>query len=269
MSIFTGHSQGYMGIKPHNDRVKMTYEEPQYKQVHNPFGLYRHMHKTLADQVVPVDMNRAFDPAIQMTQPTVKESFTSSVQLDSTDEILLDTYLQSLVQRALAVKNFCKENKAYAPWISNWKLLEKNLLSKNKLNFELLDTSDQDIAYVIDKGVKIRFRIHDNKRFLPINIYQYVLYHEMAHMSTTELQHTPFFHKLLNLLSLAAYELGFIDLKKISRRVFMSNGQGIASAEAIQDEIILGCNHMIQAHANEPRYVQYYTELRQHVAERV
>ena len=103
-------------------------------------------------------------------------------------------YLQALKIRASAVCKFLNDHASYKKWSSNWKLLEKNL-KRNGLLFERLDDTDADIAYVINKGDKVKFRIRDEKRYVPLNIYQYVLYHEMAHMSTTELQHTPKFHE--------------------------------------------------------------------------
>ena len=192
-----------------------------------------------------------------------------SVEDDATDDFIYKTYMSSLKTRAKAVTEYCLMAEQYKPWRDHWKFLEKNLLSKNKLNFSLLQKSDQDIAYVINKGDEIHFRLHDKQRFVPLNIYQYVLYHEMAHMSTRELQHTPEFHVMLNLLSLAAYELGFIDLRTQYRSYYKTNGQAITSAESLQDEIILGCNHMINTHKNNPKLVKAYTDLRQHVAKRV
>lgn len=215
-----------------------------------------------------------FNHNIGSTSEAVVEHYTETpankeLNLDATDKHALDTYLEALKARAKAVCEYCMTAPAYKPWAHNWQLLHDNLFKKNKLVFNLLDHSDQDIAYVINKGTKVCFRLHDSKRAVPINIYQYVLYHEMAHMSTEELQHTKTFHMLLNLLSTAAYELCFIDLKKVTTNVYTTNGQGIASAESLQDEIILGCNCMIQAHANNPDLKQYYTDLRTHVAGRV
>jgi len=181
------------------------------------------------------------DPDLRIEDGYIDEDDCKVINLksmeDATERHTYETYFQILKSRALAVMNFCIENPAYQPWKDNWKFLKSNIINKNKLNFELLTRSDQDIAYVIEKGERICFRIHDKERYMPINIYQYVLYHEMSHMSTHELQHTPTFHKLLNLLSLAAYELGLIDLKRISKSIYTTNGAAILSAESLQDSI--------------------------------
>lgn len=257
---------------------------PQFQQLFNPLGLMRtdaftpnvHRGYNITGAVdigmnvstIPRPMNQHKREAFMQNTNAKKNSYHSSSSDDEVDisSSLLNTYMLTLKSRALAVKDFCMQNPAYSPWLENWKFLHKNLMNKSKLDFKLLDASDQDIAYVIDKGSKVCFRLHDNYRYMPINIYQYVLYHEMAHMSTAELQHTPMFHKLLNLLSLAAYELKLIDLKSVTKSLFTTNGQGIASAESLQDEIIMGCSHMIEAHKNNPVLVKYYTDLRQHVA---
>ena len=158
---------------------------------------------------------------------TLKETFGDS---DSDSEeirpLIKDDYCQILKTRAKAVTEYLLNNAKFAPWKEHWKFLSDNLFKKNKLNFKLLKESDSDIAYVMNKGSEVNFRIKDKDRFVPINIYQYVLYHEMAHMSTKELQHTPEFHRMLNLISLAGYELGFIDLRRIPHKAYYkTNGQ--------------------------------------------
>ena len=213
------------------------------------------------------------DPDLRVEDGYVDEDDCKVISLntvqDGAERHTYETYFQILKSRALAVMNFCMENSAYQVWKDNWKFLKSNIVNKNKLNFELLTRSDQDIAYVIEKGERICFRIHDKERYMPVNIYQYVLYHEMAHMSTHELQHTPTFHKLLNLLSLAAYELGLIDLKRISKSIYTTNGAAILSAESLQDEILLGCNWMIKEHAKDEALCNFYRDLREHVARQV
>ena len=270
---------GYTGIVPRKKTStigKQNYVEPIYTHMENALNLHRAMGKTINNNP---SFKVLYDP-YRYKEDIVKEAFEGNCERnsDSSDDGLqvdirnahtkhtYETYFQILKTRATSVINFVLDNVAYHPWTSNWSFLKKNVIDKNKLSFEVLDKSDQDIAYVIDKGEKVCFRIHDKTRYMPINIYQYVLYHEMAHMSTHELQHTPKFHQLLNLLSLAAYELGLIDLRRISKRGFYTNDQAILTAESLQDEIIMGCNWMINEHKNNKGLVHYYTELREHVA---
>ena len=162
-------------------------------------------------------------------------------------------YLEALKIRALAVCSFLNDHVSYKVWKPNWRLLEKNL-KRNKFLFERLDASDADIAYVINKGDEVKFRIRDNKHYVPLNIYQYVLYHEMAHMSTTELQHTPKFHELLNLISLAGFELGFIDLSRTTSEFYLTNGQPISCRMSMVDEISKGCDLLKKANPHSKLY---------------
>lgn len=276
MSAYTkDFVDGYVGSKmklvdKYTYNSKINFRDPRPRTMFNPLGIYRKMDLT-PNNVKAINLTHGIDPAqnINVTDNVTNaiETFKeTTIEIDDTEELLLDTYMCSLRERAKAVNSFCLQSKAYAPWKSNWEFLRKNLMKKNKLNFELLDASDQDIAYVVDKGVNVCFRIRDKERFLPINIYQYVLYHEMAHMSTTDHQHTVFFHKLLNLLSLAAYELGLIDLTRMTKNVYTTNGQGIASAASIKDEILTGCDHMLEVHANDAKLVKYYQDLKAHVS---
>jgi hypothetical protein len=62
----------------------------------------------------------------------------------------------------------------------------------------------------------------------------------MAHMATTELQHTPEFRDLLSLICLAAFENGFIQLQKMPCAMFTTNGQPIISKQLMINEIIEG-----------------------------
>ena len=170
-------------------------------------------------------------------------------------------YMEVLKTRAMAVCNYLKSNKMYKNWSSNWKLLQKNL-NRNGLLFERLDDTDADIAYVINKGDEVKFRIRDVSKYVPINIYQYVLYHEMAHMSTTELQHTAKFHELLNIITLAGFELGFIDLRRTNRDFYYTNDQPIVSKDGMKDEIISGCMFLKEAN---PDNALYYDSIIKHV----
>ena len=162
------------------------------------------------------------------------------------------TYMSALKVRANAVCEYLRNNKAYKKWAHNWELLKSNL-NGGKL-FTRLGNSDADIAYVVNKGEEIKFRIRDLKRYTPINIYQYVLYHEMAHMSTEELQHTPFFLQLLNIISLAAFECGFIDLRKMPNSLYTTNGSPILNRESMKKEIQEGTRWLAEANPDSESY---------------
>ena len=182
-------------------------------------------------------------------EPTLqKETFDNPIEKEA-DYV----YLEALKTRAIAVCRFLNNHESYKPWASNWKLLERNL-RRNRLLFERLDDTDADIAYVINKGDEVKFRIRDERRYIPLNIYQYVLYHEMAHMSTTELQHTPKFHELLNLISLAGFELGFIDLSRTTKDFYMTNNQPILCRASLKEEITSGCELMKEVHPESKLY---------------
>ena len=85
-----------------------------------------------------------------------KESYDSSKYIDEADY----TYLQILQERAMCVCRFLLNNKYYHKYINNWKLLASNL-DKNKLTFQRLQDSDEDVAYVINKGEEVNFRFRD------------------------------------------------------------------------------------------------------------
>lgn len=183
----------------------------------------------------------------QITSQSI-EPFNSDISAPASN-----TYLDALKTRAIAVCFYLQNNASYKNWRDNWQFLDENL-KKSKLLFERLDTSDADIAYVINKGEEVKFRIRDEKRFIPLNIYQYVLYHEMAHMSTHELQHTPKFHELLNIITLAGFELGFIDLSRVAKSFYMTNNQPILCKASLREEIVEGCNWLIHANPNSKDY---------------
>ena len=162
-------------------------------------------------------------------------------------------YMSALKVRANAVCEYLSNNKAYDNWKDNWKLLKGNL--RNGRLFERLSESDADIAYVINKGDQVKFRIRDKSRYVPINTYQYVLYHEMAHMSTRELQHTPGFMKLLNIISLAGFECGFLDFRKLPNDYYITNGSPILCRDSMKEEVCLGAKWLKEAN---PKSAKYY-----------
>lgn len=161
-------------------------------------------------------------------------------------------YMSALKVRANAICDYLHLNQAYKSWMSNWDLLEKNL--KHGKLFERLSETDGDVAYVINKGDQVKFRIRDTDRYVPINVYQYVLYHEMAHMSTKELQHTPGFMKLLNIITLAGFECGFIDFKRYPSGYYTSNGTPILCKESMRQEVILGAKWLKEVNRGNEEY---------------
>jgi hypothetical protein len=205
---------------------------------------------TLA-QIKPVDAKSLIPPLKKsfLSLRPQKESFNNnsskhgSARLESykasPNDIEKYNYLEVLKARTEAILYYLSNNKYYSKYKRNWDLLRKNL-QKRKLDFELLEESDADIAYVIDKGKEIKFKIKDNLQYLPLNVFQYVLYHELAHMSTNEIQHTPGFFNLLNIIVLAAFENGFINFEKYPRALYTSGGKPILSKDTMKDEVING-----------------------------
>lgn len=189
-----------------------------------------------------------------------KEAYNINEEFNNILPFLSEQYLNALKTRAVAVCYFLQTNPAYQHYAKNWEFLKSNL-DKSGLLFKMLSSSDNDIAYVINKGDNVNFRILDNSRYVPINIYQYVLYHEMAHMSTQELQHTDKFKELLAVISLAGFELGFIDLNKIPTMYYNSNGQPILNKDSMKAEITDGCTWLMQ-NSNQP---EYYEKLMQYI----
>lgn len=169
------------------------------------------------------------------------------------------SYLQILRSRALMIANYLESNKNYSAYAANWKLLQKNLAKTNYL-FQRLDESDSDVAFVIDKGDEIKFRIRDKENYLPLNVYQYVLYHEMAHMCTTELQHTKTFFNLLSILCFAAFENGLLNFDKFSTHAGYYNSDGVAimSKESIQKEVLEGAQLLKDANPSNAEYYDMY-----------
>ena len=191
---------------------------------------------------------------INRDREPIKERFESNNESSTIKEHEY-TYLRMLETRAMAVAEFLNKNKNYSKFKKNWELLKRNL-NRNGITFKQLEKFDGDIAYVMDKGDEINFRLRDKHKFMPINIYQYVLYHEMGHMSTDELQHTETFYKLMSVIVLAAFELGFIDIRRQSDRVFETNGQQIVNKQGVKDEIISGAKLIMTEET-----AQYYRSL--------
>lgn len=172
-------------------------------------------------------------------------------------------YLRILQSRALSLCYYMRNNKYYNKFSGNWKLLEKNL-NRNNYLFERLEDSDTDIAYVINKGDEVKFRVRDSNSYVPINIYQYVLYHEMAHMSTNEKQHTPMFFKLMSVIILAAFENGFIRFDSLPTSEYLSDGQPIVSKSNFKTEILEGAELL----SDNEEGKKYFSLLTKHIKQK-
>lgn len=174
---------------------------------------------------------------------------------DRNNEIYNDldyTYMQNLKARAIALVSYLNNNKNYSKWSGNWRMLSDNL-SKRGYAFQRLNQSNGDVAHVINKGDKIEFRIRDKSgKYIPINIYQYVMCHEMAHMATNEIQHTDGFWNLLSIMTFAMFEMGLFDFQKLRKfkGYYNSNGQPILSLGSIKDDIKKGISIMKKANGN-------------------
>ena len=163
------------------------------------------------------------------------------------------TYLQNLRSRAVSLVEYLTNNNNYSKWSNHWRYLKRNLQS-NQYYFEQLGADNEDVAHVVNKGDNIRFRIRDNSgKYVPINLYQYVLCHEMAHMATNDYQHTDEFWMLLQIMSFAMFEMGLYDFHKIRKfnGYFNSNGQPILSLESIKTDIRKGIEYMKSANGDK------------------
>ena len=172
-------------------------------------------------------------------------------------------YLQNLKSRAVMLSTYLNSNDKYKGWIKNWRLLQRNL-ERNGYKFERLGTEEDDVAHVIDKGSNVRFRIRESSgKYIPINIYQYVMAHELAHMATKDTQHSPEFWRLLSIMSFALFELGLIDFSKLRKfnGYYNSNGQPILSIDSIKSDIRKGIKELKDVNGDKNEQYSLYEEL--------
>lgn len=182
--------------------------------------------------------------------PINKETFNNI----TTGRLLYKHVLQSY---SIMLVNFLSNFEDFKPWIHYWRYLHKNLYKCNCI-FEILKPNDKDVAYVQNKGEKMRFRIQDKNRFVPISIYTYVLCHELAHLANEhEYGHGQNFQDLMHLIELAAYELGIIKPEKYPEDNYTSNDMVILSKSSIKQELIEGINLVVRKGANR----KFYTDL--------
>ena len=172
----------------------------------------------------------------------------------TTGRLLYKNVLQSY---SIMLVNYLLTFDDFKPWLQYWRYLHKNLYKCN-CTFEILKPNDKDVAYVQNKGEKMRFRIQDCKRFVPISVYTYVLCHELAHLANEhEYGHAQNFQDLMHLIELAAYELGIIKPEKYPYNNYMSNDMVILSKGSIKQELIEGINLVVAKGANR----KFYTDL--------
>ena len=205
--------------------------------------------------------SESFNPDSKLHSQNVKsEQFFEKT--DMADEL----YKQVLRTRAISVCYFLLNFKAYKPWMKHWKILDDNL-KKTNLNISKLPINDKEIAFTLDKGEVIKFRWEDEKRFIPIDVYMYVLLHELTHESfpPSFQGHGDPFPQMLCLLCVAATEVGILDIQNIPKNIFMSNGRPITSRESIKTEIMFGIDMLMEANKNDPEIIEYYNAKREYV----
>lgn len=199
----------------------------------------------------------------KMTQPfqprynRFKESFEGSTNLSTAT----NTYLSSLQAFSKALVVFVSSNKDFAPWNKYWNYLIANI-NKCKNLYEILDRDAEDVAYVQNKGDHMRFRIRDKQQFVPLNIYTYVLVHELAHLANgEEWGHGTNFQRLMHLLEVAAFELNILQPDKYPSDPYFSNGTGILTKESIKEELLEGIEEIIKNGGNN----KYYNDLANYI----
>lgn len=182
---------------------------------------------------------------------------------ENKDDTYIDqVYIQALEARAKALCDYVKANKVYKPWMKAWMKMNKSL-SQAGFTFSRLKDTDSDIAYTINKGQITRFRIRGKDySYIPINISQYVLYHEMAHAANEKYGHGDEFCEKLAILCLAAYELGFINLKNIKKELYLTNEQPVLCQADMKGEITRGASLVMEAN---PEMTSHYKEFIEYI----
>lgn len=214
------------------------------------------------ERVVPMTIRSSERLRFTDVSSSGKEGFRPSKE----DSYLDQVYIQSLESRLIAAVHYVNDNKVYSPWADNWKALEKSMKKVN-YSFSRLDECDADIAFTVNKGEETKFRIRDkDRKYVPLNIYQYVVLHEAAHCANYgKWGHGKEFCSLLSLLCLAAYELGFVNLRNMQKNVYLTNGQPILCQSDMKNEILRGIELMI---SNQPNYADHYKQMAEHIRTR-
>lgn len=187
-----------------------------------------------------------------------RESFQNATNISTGDH----TYISILESYAIMIVQYVNKNKDFEHWCDYWNYLECNL-NKCRGLFERLECSDADVAYVEDKGRRMRFRIRDNTKYVPLSIYVYVLVHELAHLANgDEYGHTAKFTMLMNLLEVAAFELGILKVEKYPLITYRSNNTPILSKSSIKSELENGIYQIIKHGGNDKFYNDMLTCIR-------
>jgi hypothetical protein len=165
-------------------------------------------------------------------------------------------YLNALKGRASGIVMYLTSNKNYSAWSFNWKMLSKNL-NKSSYLFQALNESDADIAFVVDKGDEIKFKLYSDNKYASLGMYQYVLYHEMAHMANPEIGHGQKFRELLSLICVAAFEMGFLQFEKI-RDDYKMQGTQLTNKRSMLEELEEGISLLRKENLNK---LSFYDKL--------
>lgn len=198
--------------------------------------------------------------AIFISNSENKESYKA---VNNDDTYYDQIYIQSLESRLIAVIRYLEKNPVYYYWRDNWKSLE-NAMVQTDFSFTRLQQNDKDVAYTVDKGKETKFRIRgNNNRYLPINVYQYIMLHEAAHCANfNSWGHGKDFQDLLSLLCLAAMELGFIRISAIHPGLYTTNGQPVLCRNDIKDEILNGIELV---KSKNPKMIDHYNQFADYI----
>ena len=179
----------------------------------------------------------------------------------SRDTTLDRVYLNALRARLVGIMDFIDQSPAYSYWNRNWEEMRKNLSRSGSITFDRLEGSDADVAYVISKGDTKRIKIRsEDFKYIPINISQYVLLHECAHLANFEYGHGSKFRELLSLLCLAAFECNHIRMDTIPDNMFEVDGTSVISKTDMKNEILDGIEAILN---NTTADTRYYNTLRE------
>ena len=194
---------------------------------------------------------------------TIKEHYipTDDREMRHTDE-LYKNILRAYPKAICYYVNHCKY---YRHWIKNWEILDHNLL-KTDLNVGRLEVGDEDVAYTENKGEIIKFRWRDKKQWMPLNVFVYVLLHELTHQifPPSFQGHDSPFPEMLCLMCVVGYELRLFDLECIPKDMFYSNGQPITCRNSIKRELNFGIDMLEKVNNTEDDY-KYYEALRKNI----
>lgn len=187
-----------------------------------------------------------------------RETFNNSTLKDT--DIL---YREMIRSYAKAISFYLNNNPKYRHWKKNWQILENNL-NKTDLLVERLDENDEDIAYTENKGEVIRFRWRDSNKYIPKNVFLYVLLHELTHQifPPSFQGHGHPFPDMLCIISVAALELNLFDLSKIPAQTIYTNGQPIGSRESLKEELYRGIELLQEKNKGSD---QYYKSLLEYI----